>query len=239
MLGEQFSDPLDRFWNLYLVDAEKADKKLTDGWKGDTDGILIFTGLFATTVASFIIAVTPSLAPDSDADTVALLRQISQQLSGTNSTWPSVPLPSQSFQPSPSLVRINTLWFLTLFLSLSCALAATLVQQWTRLYLADSQPRGSPRKRGPIHAYLRVGIERFGLADAVDMIVTLLHVSVFLFLAGLLDYSFTIHSTIAHSLLGAVLTGGLVYITLTIFPVLFIDCPYKTPATPIIRLLKR
>jgi hypothetical protein len=38
----QYSDPIDRFWNLYLIDADKTDKTLTDGWKGDTDGILIF-----------------------------------------------------------------------------------------------------------------------------------------------------------------------------------------------------
>jgi hypothetical protein len=51
--GEQFSDPLDRFWNLYLVDAEKADKKLTDSWKGDTDGILIFVRLIHLTLWSY------------------------------------------------------------------------------------------------------------------------------------------------------------------------------------------
>jgi hypothetical protein len=40
--AQQYSDPLDRFWHLYLVDADKQDQKLADRWKGDTDGILIF-----------------------------------------------------------------------------------------------------------------------------------------------------------------------------------------------------
>jgi hypothetical protein len=38
----QYSDPLDRFWHLYLVDADKQDLKLAERWKGHTDGILIF-----------------------------------------------------------------------------------------------------------------------------------------------------------------------------------------------------
>jgi hypothetical protein len=40
--GDQFNAPEDRFWNLYLTQAEKVDKKLTESWKGDADGILIF-----------------------------------------------------------------------------------------------------------------------------------------------------------------------------------------------------
>jgi hypothetical protein len=41
-LKDIYSDPLDRFWHLYLLDAEKQDAKLTERWKGDADGILIF-----------------------------------------------------------------------------------------------------------------------------------------------------------------------------------------------------
>ena len=27
---------------MYLTEAEKQDKEVTDSWKGDTDGILVF-----------------------------------------------------------------------------------------------------------------------------------------------------------------------------------------------------
>jgi hypothetical protein len=37
-----FINPEDRLWNLYLSEAEKEDKVLTENIKGDTDGILIF-----------------------------------------------------------------------------------------------------------------------------------------------------------------------------------------------------
>jgi hypothetical protein len=39
---DQYSDPDDRFWHLYLSDADKLDKKMANNLKGDTDGILIF-----------------------------------------------------------------------------------------------------------------------------------------------------------------------------------------------------
>jgi hypothetical protein len=130
------------------------------------------------------------------------------------------------------------LWFLSLFMSLSCALAATLVQRWTRRYLADAQPRGPPRKRGPVHAYLRVGVERFGLAKAVDIIITLLHASVFFFVAGLAEFTFALDRIVVYTLYGAIAAGFLVYFTLTILPVFSPDCPYNTPLTPVVQFLK-
>jgi hypothetical protein len=41
-LKHVYSDPLDRFWHLCLLDAEKQHAKLTERWKGDADGILVF-----------------------------------------------------------------------------------------------------------------------------------------------------------------------------------------------------
>ena len=33
---------IDRMWSFYLRKAQRVDKEMTDAWKGDTDGILIF-----------------------------------------------------------------------------------------------------------------------------------------------------------------------------------------------------
>ncbi|KAH8981019.1 hypothetical protein EDB92DRAFT_1805449, partial [Lactarius akahatsu] len=67
-------------WSMYLTEAEKQDKEVTETWKGDTDRILVFTGLFSATVASFIIESYQNLSPDSGDTTNALLTQISGQL---------------------------------------------------------------------------------------------------------------------------------------------------------------
>jgi hypothetical protein len=41
---------IDRFWWFYLDEAEKLDKTMTDSWKGDTDGILIFVNILLSLV---------------------------------------------------------------------------------------------------------------------------------------------------------------------------------------------
>ncbi|KAI0031313.1 hypothetical protein K488DRAFT_35304, partial [Vararia minispora EC-137] len=135
----------------------------------------------------------------------------------------------EPFRPPPYAVRVNTLWTLSFFLSLCCALAATLAQQWSRRYLAAVQRRGSPRKCGPVRTYLRSGVERFGMNSAVDMIISLLHIAVTLFVAGLLDFLFSINTTVAYALLAAILAVCLVYSVLSVLPVFFLECPFGTP----------
>ncbi|KAI0306815.1 hypothetical protein B0F90DRAFT_1849195 [Multifurca ochricompacta] len=63
--GESYGDPSGKLWSMYLTEAEKQDKEITESWKGDTDGILVFTGLFSATVAAFIIESYKKLSPDS------------------------------------------------------------------------------------------------------------------------------------------------------------------------------
>ncbi|KAI0033807.1 hypothetical protein K488DRAFT_33419, partial [Vararia minispora EC-137] len=216
-------------WSLYLSEVEKTDKKLTERWKSETDAILIFTGLFAATVATFVVIAYPSLSPNGTADTITLLQTISSQLAGGQDTALPSALPSESFQVPLSTLRINIVWFLSLLICLCCALAATLVQRWTRGYLADAYPGSAPCKRGPVHAYLRVGIERFGLARAVDCIITLLHISVFLFVAGLVEFTFTLSLSLAYILYGMTIASVFTYLGLTVLPVFYPDCPYDTP----------
>ena len=40
--GENYGDPSGRLWMMYLIEAEKEDKEITESWKGDAEGILVF-----------------------------------------------------------------------------------------------------------------------------------------------------------------------------------------------------
>ncbi|KAI0039227.1 hypothetical protein FA95DRAFT_1470073, partial [Auriscalpium vulgare] len=154
--------------------------------------------LFSATVAAFIIESYKQLSADSGDTTVALLTQLTMQIAAlSNGTSLPPPDPIPAFTPSSSAIRVNALWFLSLIMSLTCALAATLMQQWARHYLQVSQRRGAPHKRARIRAYLYQGIDRFGMAGAVEFIPALLHTSVFLFFVGLVDFMFPINNTIA------------------------------------------
>ena len=190
------------------------------------------TGLFSATVASFIIESYQNLSPDSSDTTNELLLQISQQLVNISNGTPLTNVLAQSnppFKPSASAIRVNVLWFLSLVLSLNCALSATLMQQWARRYQELGQRRGTFHKRGRMRAYIFHGIHKFKMARAVATMPTLLHISVFLFFAGLVEFLFPIQVTVACVTLGCIGMFTLAYAILTVLPNIYPSCPYATP----------
>jgi len=77
------------------------------------------------------------------------------------------------------------------------------------------------------------GVESFGLAQAVEAMPLLLHSSVFLFFAGLIDYLLPINETVAFTALGAVVVFAFIYMILTFLPTLRLNCPYRTPLSAV------
>ncbi|KAI9438975.1 hypothetical protein H4582DRAFT_106978 [Lactarius indigo] len=229
---ENQGDSSDGLWSMYLTEAEKQDTEVIESWKGDTNGILVFTGLFSATVAAFLVESYKKLSPDSGDTTNALLAQISAQLVSISNGTPlaSVVLPNaQTFKPTASAVRVNVLWFLSLILSLNCALSATLMQQWARRYQELAHRRGAFHRRGRMRAYIFEGINKFAMARAVATMPTLLHISVFLFFAGLIDFLLPIYTTVAYSTLGSIAAFTFAYAILTVLPNIYLNCPYRTP----------
>ncbi|KAJ7902393.1 hypothetical protein B0H13DRAFT_2026280 [Mycena leptocephala] len=134
-----------------------------------------------------------------------------------------------SFTPSRASLACNTLWFLSLGLSLSCALIATLVDQWTRDFIQRTEMRPSPVIRAQIFSYLYFGFQRFGMHTMVEFIPLLLHMSLLLFFAGLVAFLLPINTAltiVVAALLGLI---SATYISLTALPMLFSDSPYRTP----------
>jgi hypothetical protein len=114
-------------------------------------------------------------------------------------------------------------------MSLTCALLATLLQQWARRYLWATQPRCSPHRRSRIRSFFAEGVDKLHLPWAVEILPTLLHGSLFLFFSGLAVFLSTIHHTVFSIVLGWVglLTG--IYICITFMPIFRQDSPYYTP----------
>ncbi|KAK7059914.1 hypothetical protein R3P38DRAFT_3168370 [Favolaschia claudopus] len=218
-----------KIWSVYVAEAEKYDKALVESWKSDMDALLIFAGLFSASLTTFIIESYKTLSPDSGDDTVRLLAQISGQLSGmANGKTIAIPTP-QPFVPPTSSLLCNLLWFISLGLSLSCALLATLVEQWTRDFSYRTDMRSSPIIRARIFAYLYYGLKRFNMHTVVRLIPALLHASLFFFFGGLIAFLIPVNRYVM--VLSMVLLGILVvvYGILTIIPLIFSDSPYRTP----------
>jgi hypothetical protein len=191
------------------------------------------TGLFSATVAAFIIEFYKKLSPDSGNQTVALLGQISQQFAnfpnGTYSITANQPSP-----PSASIIWVNAMWLISLVLSLTSALMATLLQQWARRYVEMPNIPSEPKHRARIRLLLFQGTDSYKMHHVVEIAPTLLHLSVFLFFGGLTIVFHTIHKKVAVAVDVAVGFFGLAYIALSILPCRDVKCPYRTPMTYIL-----
>ena len=146
--------------------------------------------------------------------------------SNTSTSSPSSPPP---FSPPNHAVWVNALWFLSLIISLTCALLATLLQQWARRYLKITQSRYSPHKRARIRAFFAEGVEKRLLPWTVDALPTLLHISLFLFFAGLVVFLCNINLTIFKLVLSWVGLCVALYGCITCMPIICHDSPYYTP----------
>ena len=169
------------------------------------------------------------LSPNSSGQTVLLLQQISQQLSDSSNYTYVNPQEYLSFSPSTSIVCVNAMWVLSLILSIACALLATLMQQWARQYVQLPKLPAIPRERANVRSFLFFGLQQFGMSYAVELIPTLLHLSVFLFFAGLVIFFFTYSRAVAIITSISVGVFSIAYIALTLLPCVYLNCPYRAP----------
>ncbi|KAN0137293.1 hypothetical protein V8E53_004738 [Lactarius tabidus] len=220
-------DSSGKLWSIYLAEADEHDKMITELWRGEADSILIFTGLFSSIITAFVILSYDGLFPSPSETTDFLLAQILRQLTNGTNCVPVVSPPQ--FVPSASSIRVTVTWFLSLVFSLSSAIYATLFQQWSRRYLELTRHRVAPHKRARTRAFMFNGIASFKMSLAVKAMPMLLHISIFLFFAGLIDYLWHINSTIGQWVLGFISAFSFAYLALTVLPNIYLNCPYSTP----------
>jgi hypothetical protein len=115
---------------------------------------------------------------------------------------------------------------------------ATLLQQWSRRYLTITQPeRCEPHERARAHAFFAIGVKRFRVHWVVDALPAMVHLSLFIFFAGLLVYLFNIHHTVFKVVVCWVALLTTVYGFITFMPVFWQDSPYYSPlSTPVCSL---
>ncbi|KAJ7145561.1 hypothetical protein C8R44DRAFT_863435 [Mycena epipterygia] len=215
-----------KLWAVYVAEAEKYDKALVESWRSDMDGLLIFAGLFSASLTAFLIESYKSLTPDI---TIVLLAQISHQLAASANGTTIVASSPVSFAPTASALICNSLWFISLGLSLSCALVATLLEQWARNFLHRSDMCSAPVIRARIFAFLYYGLKRFNMHTVVEVVPLLLHAALLFFFGGLVAFLAPVNRMImilSAALLGIFVTG---YFTITVLPLMHLDSPYHTP----------
>ncbi len=125
---------------------------------------------------------------------------------------------------------VNVCWVLCLANSLEVAAVAITVQQWSRRYLRFSQPsqRGA-RTRARTRALFAGSVDKRLIRIFSIWLPCSVHVSIFLFVAGLLIFVFDInHVLFIHTLWYCVLATTL-YSVFTALPLFQPDCILYTP----------
>ena len=153
------------------------------------------------------------LSPDLSIAIVASLTQITQQLVSISNGAPFQNVVVQidvPFKPTASAIRINVTWLLSLILSLTYALSAA------RPYYGFAQYHRSQDK----HAHTLRGV-------VVDSRPTLIHLSIFLFIAGLVDFSLLINKTVAFCVIGYVSACSFACLVFTASPRLCVALPFR------------
>ncbi|KAF8487742.1 hypothetical protein F5888DRAFT_1624286, partial [Russula emetica] len=217
-------------WKTSLDQISEDDKWMIDAWMDDANGILAFTGLLSATIGAFIIEFYKTLSPDSGGQTVALLGQISQQLTNSRDGT-SITAADQPFSPSVYMIWVNGMWLISLVFSVTSALITSLNQQAVRRYIEMPKVPSKPSDSARVRLLLFRGIKLYKMPLAILAAPALLHLSILLFFGGLVIVFHTIYEKVAIAVDAAVGISGLVYMAMSLLPLLDFKCPYRTPIT--------
>jgi len=116
---------------------------------------------------------------------------------------------------------------MSLVFSQSASLLATVVQQWTRSYLRVYQESKKPLMTAHVQTFLSEGLELMPMmAEAAP---GLIHVSVFLFFAGLGDVTLNIKTTVAVATVVPIIICGFVYLYSVVTSLTDPQSSYRSP----------
>lgn len=225
-------------FSIYNERSKEHDQKMAESWKGDAEGILVFTGLFSAAVAQLLGSSLQNLQLNSQDASSFYLARIYQLTPGSNASSIHLPDDPDSFSPPKTAIWVNILWSLSLVISLTCALLATLLQQWARRYLRITQKRNDPQERAQIRQLMRQALKKgFRLRWMVELLPALLHVSVFLFLVGFVAYLSTFNHSVARLAGAGAIASLVLYVYISLAPIRSRDSPYYTPLTTLVWII--
>ena len=116
---------------------------------------------------------------------------------------------------------------MALAFSLLAALLAILVQQWVRNCMHVFQRYGDPLKSSRLRQYLYEGCERWYMRRVAEVVPGFLHISLFLFFAGLVNSLLNVNTKVALGTIVPIGVSTLLYIFATFAPIIYPQSPYQ------------
>lgn len=164
------------------------------------------------------------LQDDPQSMTTAILLHISTQLA--NNTTP--PFDADVFEVPRYAIIVNALLFSSLCCSLVAALAAVLALQWVNEYDARIDTVDA-KKRALIRHFRFLGVETWKMGEIIAVLPLLLHVSVFLFFAGIIQWLNRLHSVVFYICVGGAAVAMSFYTVTVILATFFGNSPFRSP----------
>ncbi|QRV94443.1 transmembrane protein [Ceratobasidium sp. AG-Ba] len=243
-----------RVWKTYVREADQLDKEMVEGRNSFCEHYTMLSvvitfvdettqaALFSAISTAFIIESLGDLKPDTAESSARSLLAISQNLDAIVTGQQPTSLPAQTasfddFSPSRSAVVVNILWLLSLSLSVAVSLIAMLAKEWYYKFMTG--------RSGPVYNQARKrqqkwnGIERWKMQELVNMLPGLMHAALLLFAVGLCIYLWDIHTGVAVVVTVVTTLAGCIYTLTTVLPLFDGFCPYSTPVTLLLNLLRR
>ncbi|CUA75506.1 hypothetical protein RSOLAG22IIIB_11783 [Rhizoctonia solani] len=192
-----------RVWKVYVQETDKWDRELVDGWNKSLDVILVFAALFSAVSTTLLIESSGMLRQDPNDVSATALVAISQALVAiaNNSFVDLANLTishtdaTASFRPSQHAVIINTLWYLSLSLSIATSLLVMLAKDWCHSFIANRT--GHPWDQALRRQRKWTMIERWQMQELITVLPSLIHLSLLLFAVGLCIYVWDMNPTAA------------------------------------------
>ncbi|KAJ3755148.1 hypothetical protein EV360DRAFT_25870, partial [Lentinula raphanica] len=181
-------EPEARVWWVYLDEAIAFDNDMIGELGDSLDILLVFAGLFSAVVTTFVSQTSQTLSVDYTSLSASYLGEISAILraNGNSSIISQTPATDRTFSPTAGDIWVNGLWFISLAIALSVALFAVLAKQWLRQYM--SIVTGTPRERAFIRQFRFGGLVAWKVQAIIGTLPVLLHLSLILFLVGLVAF---------------------------------------------------
>lgn len=230
-----------KIWRYYLDEAERKAKEQAVLWNTGLDSLLIFVrpysshltntliadertsyavagqaGLFAGIVSSFVIDARRDLQTNSEQRLLAEIREA--VLQGSVSPPERISVASN---------WTSGLWVLSLYTTLFSAIMGVLAKAWLAKFIPSTSRREAK------DAYHRYKLDRqairWRLKEVLILVPLLVQIATFLFLVGLILQSHADNPTMGRTLLAFCISGGLVYLSMTLVPVLQPSSPFNTP----------
>ena len=187
-------------------------------------------GLLSATIAASLVISFPDLRPDTS---TLYLAKIYNVLTEPNiSSIPPASAQPPAFSPSAHAIWVNLLWIFSLGMGLTGAVAATMLQQWTRQYLMLTQaPLQNPKRRARIHSKFSRSTDKLVIKSLGYLLPFYLHFSIFLFSIGLLIFLRDIYRAIFSATVGFFVLSMITYTFCTILQFLQRGSLLSTPVS--------